>query len=513
MGVVTNPAARGLALAGTLILVAACRPAEIPAPRVLRVTLPSDLQTVDPHVSDTSGSFTVLGNVYQALVMTDPGLRRRPGLALRWHNPDPLTWDFELDPAARFHDGKPVLPADVVFSLNRPLSEPGLDVRYYLGDVSHAEISGPRSVRVRLKRRSPVLLHKLGHVFIVPAGSSRQSLERTPRGTGAYRIESWSPGLSLELVAAENGRLPPAPVERVALRVNVPPGETARRLLAGETDMGLLGLTRIAGTLSASEFAQHRRISLQMKYLAFDVGREVTPQVSGRNPFRDRRVRQAIHLGIDRQALVAGLPTDAMPANQLVPRHVFGFDAQLPETRSDPERARALLREAGFAKGFAVTLHSREILGEAAQLLAAQLPALGIDVRLKVQADPEYFEDLESQASLWLDRWSCTTGDSGELFENAFHSPDRARGLGEFNESGFHDESLDAAIEEALLVEDLPRRRVALAGLMQRIMTELAWIPLYTDGEVWAVRRSFEWKPRSDYWLQLAEVAPAGAVR
>ncbi len=513
MTAVTSAVARSMGRALMLLLLAACGPSPRPAARVLRVALPSDVQTVDPHVSNTSGSYTVLGNVYEALVVTDPGLRRRPGLALRWHNPDPLTWDFELDPRARFHVGKAVDPADVVFSLNRALSQPDLGARYYLGDVSRAEISGPMSVRVRLKRRSPVLLHKLGHVFIVPAGSSRSSLERAPRGTGAYRIESWTPGLGLDLAAASDGRRSPAPIERVRLRLNVAAGEAARQLKAGETDMALLGLTRGAEVLPAAEFAEHRRVSLQVKYLACVLGRSGTPQVAGRNPFRDRRVRQAIHLGIDRGALVAGLPTDAVAANQLVPRHVFGFDANLPEQGPEPDRARALLKEAGFDGGFAVTLHTREILSEAAQLLAPQLRRLGIEVRLQIQPDPEYFAALERDASLWLDRWSCTTGDSGEMFENAFHTPDSARGLGEFNESSFRDDALDAAIEEALLVEDLPRRRVALAGLMQRVMHELVWVPLYTDGELWAVRRSFAWKPRSDYWLQLAEVAPGDALR
>jgi ABC-type oligopeptide transport system substrate-binding subunit len=117
------------------------------------------------------------------------------------------------------------------------------------------------------------------------------------------------------------------------------------------------------------------------------------------------------------------------------------------------------------------------------------------------------------EASLWLDRFVCTTGDAAELFENVFHSPDPAAGLGSFNETGLRDAALDAAIAEALPLENLPRRRTALARIMRRLMHELVWIPLYTDAEVWAVRRSFAWRPRSDYWLRFAEVAPAGAGR
>lgn len=504
---------RRLLAAGALTLFGGCRSTP-PPPSLIRVALPSELQSLDPHVSYTSGAFTVLGNVYQALVVTDPGLGRRPGLAARWHNPDPLTWDFDLDPRARFHDGKALEPADVVFSLNRPLSEPDLDVRYYLGDVARVEITGPLSVRVRLKRRSPVLLHKLGHVFIVPAGSSRASLERRPRGTGAYRVVSWKPGHSLELEAAEDARQQRAPVRRAWLRVNVAPEDIASGLRGGETDMALLGSAATALDLPPAQFVVRRRGSLQVKYVGFDVERAGSPSGPGANPFRDRRVREAIQLAIDRPALASGLGNDALPAGQLVPRHVFGFDSSLAEVAPDRERARMLLRDAGYAGGLRATLHSRHILREAATAVVEQLRSVGVELTPIIQPDPEYFEVLKRRAaSVWLDRWACTTGDSGEMFENAFHSPDHGRGLGDFNESGFRDPTLDVAIEEALTLEDLPRRRAALADLMRRVMGEMVWIPLYTDEDVWVVRRPFAWQPRSDYWLQLAEVVPLHARR
>ena len=71
--------------------------------------------------------------------------------------------------------------------------------------------------------------------------------------------------------------------------------------------------------------------------------------------------------------------------------------------------------------------------------------------------------------------------------------------------------TLDAAIEKMLVIEDLAKRRVALENLMQSVMRELVWIPLYTDEEMWAVDRAFVWRPRSDYWLQLADVSAAMA--
>jgi peptide/nickel transport system substrate-binding protein len=495
-----------------LLLTIACRPTA--APPVLRVAMPWELVSLDPHVSDTTGTYTVLGNVYEPLVVADPGLGLRPGLARRWYNPDPLTWMFDLDGEARFHSGKRLGAADVVYSIKRILADTRFDMRYFLGDVAEVEAAGPLAVRLRLRRPSPILLNKLGHVYIVPAGATRETLDRDADGTGVFRVVAWESNRRLELAAA-GGRRSRTSVQRIQLVLSASPEAGARLLLAGEADMALLGLTPAAAALPPSEFAQHRRPSLQVKYLGFDLrpvaahGRRAGPVV-----YRDRRVREAIHLAIDRNALVTGLPGHAAPVNQLVPRHVFGFDTELPELHADRERARSLLNEAGLGRGFAATLHTRQLLEEAAQLVAEQLKTLRIDVRLIVLPDAEYFPVFDRrEPSLWLDRFVCTTGDSAELFENVFRSPDPGAGLGAFNETGFSDASLDAEIDAALSLENLPRRRAALAGVMRRVMKELPWVPLYTDAEVWALRRSFVWKPSSDYWLQFAEVVPAPGGR
>jgi len=219
-----------------------------------------------------------------------------------------------------------------------------------------------------------------------------------------------------------------------------------------------------------------------------------------------------VQLALDRSRLAAELPSHAMAANQLVPRQVFGYNARLPEPRPDRERAKALLREAGFPNGFNTTLHTRQILGEAAEPVRRELHEVGIELEVVVLPDPEYFPGLQKHAfSLWLDRWSCTTGDAGELFENALHSSQPIRGLGVYNESAYVNPALDAAIEKMLVIEDLAKRRVALEDLMESVMRDLVWIPLYTDEEVWAVDRGFVWRPGSDYWLHLADVSAAVA--
>jgi peptide/nickel transport system substrate-binding protein len=492
-----------------LLLLVGCAPKRPPSERV-RVTLSTELSTLDPHVSDTTGAYMVLGNVYETLVAVDPGLGLRPALAARWYNPDPLTWTFELEPRARFHSGRVFSSADVVYSIRRVIEDSNLDARYYLGDIASVEATGRLAVRITLKRRSPVLLSKLGHLFIVPDGSTAARLDRTSDGTGPYRVSSWLPGRKLEMERVESPRRPLPPITRAEIRVNVPPPDAVRAIAGGEADMAQVGLAGLASELSAERFVRHQRASLRLKYLGFDLRATSSPFVEHGNPFRDRRVGVALPVALYRAALVAALPTPASVANQLVPRHVFGFDADLVQPEPDAVRARHLLRDAGLPGGFTVTMHTREILLEGAEIVQRQLRAAGIEVRLMSLPDAEYFRRFKQREPVfWLDRFACTTGDSGELFENVFHSSDPARGMGEFNETGYSNPGLDRAIESAVAVEDLSKRRVALSDLMRRVMDELLWVPLYTDDEVWAVGRTFVWTPRSDYWLQLADVAPA----
>jgi peptide/nickel transport system substrate-binding protein len=288
--------------------------------------------------------------------------------------------------------------------------------------------------------------------------------------------------------------------------------EAERGLASGEYQMAQLELARDQTPGAGDGFAVQTRGTLYVKYLAFDLGRARTPFVPlPVNPFLDRRVREAIHLGLDRERLVGRLPTRGIPASQLVPRDIFGFAPSLPDPRHDPERARALLREAGFAGGFSATLHTRAILQDTGAIVKEQLAEVGIQLQVEVMADSDHFAALEAHdLSLWLDRWSCTTGESAELFETALHSRDEARGLGLYNESQYRNPTLDAAIERALELEAPADRGRALQALMAQVMQDLPWLPLYSDEEVWGLQNGYAWLPQVDFWLRLQDIHPTG---
>lgn len=188
-----------------------------------------------------------------------------------------------------------------------------------------------------------------------------------------------------------------------------------------------------------------KRSSIFVVQLGYDLKGETTPFCSTKpNPFRNRLVREALNLAVDRSELVARLSSFAVPAFQPVPSFVFGYSTKLPEPRHDPEAARACLARAGLPNGFHVTLHMRRQLLAAATILKEQLGRVGVRLRLEALPDPEFF-DLVGQhgASLFLSRWGQLTGDAGEMFDASVHTPDPERHLGALNFGGHSNRWLD----------------------------------------------------------------------
>lgn len=501
----------GLLAAPAGALACARRAAEAPPPRVLQIGLDHTVGGLDPHEgTGFSSGQEISYSLFEPLVELDGLMRAQPALARAWTTPDDFTLVLELRPGVRFHGGARLAAEDVVHSLERARRKE-LETVYYLADVETVRATGELQVEVRTRRPSPALLNRLSFVTIVPRGAEAEQLTRAPRGTGPYALAAWQPGRRLELVRNDDWWRGRPVFDRVVLEMGLGPERAAAGLLAGRYQVASLGLSPEATRVQRSPRHQLlARDSLFVTYLGMDLGRDRTPFVAGpRNPFRDPRVRRALHLGFDRAAVAKVLPGRAHPASQLVPRSVFGFDASLEAVAPDPGRARALLREAGFGGGFDVTLHTRSRYQQAAPLLAAQLAALGVRATVVFLPDADYFKAIERrELSLWIDNWGCTTGESGELFENAMHSRDAARGLGAFNESGHVDPVLDRLIEQSLLSMKRDERLRALKELMRQAMERLIWIPLFTSQNFYGLENGYAWEPRLDFSFRLTEITP-----
>lgn len=501
---------RGVMICALLAFAASCRwPASRDQPTLV-VAVPYELDTLDPHAEDRLSSFAILFNVYESLVDTDAEMRIRPGLAATWESPDPLTWVFHLRPSVTFASGKPLRAADVVYSLERLRGDKSLQIANFTRDVTEVEAPDDSTVRIRTATPSRVLLGKLRHVAIVPEGGGMATMGAGSDGTGPYVIDRWRRGDSVHLARNPHYGGPPPQIPEAQFLMGRGPGDCLEGLIAGRYRFVKCD-TRKADEAAArsGRIVVRRHESLYVKYLAFDVGRMVTPFCNVRpNPFRDPRVRGAVAAAIERGRIVSRLPTDATPATQLISRAVLGFNRDVPEALPDRDLARRLLREAGLGSGFEVVLHARPFVREAAHAIQEDLREIGIRVEVREVSDEEHFGRLRRRdVTLWLTRIGCSSGDAGELFEDLIHSPDAAGRFGSLNDGGYSNPELDAEIERGLAIGRPSDRLAALKNMMTAVLRDNVVVPLYVDGDVYAMDRTLGWEPRSDSEIRVAEIA------
>jgi peptide/nickel transport system substrate-binding protein len=527
----TKPAA----LAALLALALAAAPVAAPArAQELTVGMQGEPGTLDPQFNLLGTNTSALRNIYDTLLSRDPQLQLRPSLAESWRAVDDTTWEFKLRDGVRFHDGSPLTAEDVRFTVARVPNVPGNPNSYttYIQGIREVQVVDARTVRFLTEGPVPLLPVNLSNIFIL---SSAKGLRSTAEfnsgaaaiGTGPYRLASWQPGqpLVLERNATYFGTAPAW--SRVSFRPIPSDGARVSALLSGDVDfINAVPLQDVA-RLEKSEGARRYRVfsgpSAYVYMLFPEIGKEPLPgtrdaqgQPLPRNPWKDARVRQAVSLAINRQGIVDRLMEGrARVANQAVPEGFFGHSPRIAPARFDAERARSLLREAGYPNGFQTTLacpndrfvNDSKICEAAAQ----QLQRVGIRVELNALPRATFFpararRDWPMHAA----GWGSLTGESSYFLTSQIHTPDRALGLGAINYSGIGDPAIDALIQRARRTLDEAQRRALLEEAMEKTMADELVIPILTFESVWAGRADrVNFTPRGDEETLAIEVTPA----
>jgi peptide/nickel transport system substrate-binding protein len=456
----------------------------------VRVAIHSAPQSFDPHLQNEVLTSAVLANVYDALTEFDGESRIGPALAAEWRNPDDRTWVFRLRQGVRFHDGRLMTADDVVFSLDRARRHPGTAMASYLVEVETARAIDPSTVEVRTKRPFAALLAKLTMIAVVPTGSLAR-ISR-PVGTGSYRLgRMGTDGFDLAPVAGgwRKGRkaLP------LAFVVEPNPQRRVERLLAGEADIA----TDLPGDAIEvlREAACCRELALPGSTVEYLRLAPIEP------PFRDRRVREAIDLAIDRPAFVSGAHHGlGLPVGQLVVPGVFGFAPDLKATVRDVPRARRLLAESGYPNGFDVVLEYRP--GRRAGLLVTQLAEVGVRVTPRETLWTDLHPRIrKGEVSFYLGGVVAPTAEASDVLDGFVHTRDEAKGYGTTNHSRYSNPRADELIEAAAASLGMTRRRELLQEAMRVVMADLYLLPIAGLYEVYGVRNGVRFSPRLDMRL------------
>ena len=466
-----------------------------PAKDTLVVLMASDPLSLDPNRSVELSTDAVLANAYQGLVTLDENLHPQPQLAKSWEHPTPERWRFHLR-EARFHDGTPVTAPMVRDALLRVRDDATLDAAQFLRPAQ--EITAPDESTVEIATREPrALLSSLAFVYVTKPNSV--GVFPPFLGSGPYRLTERVPGQQIRLVRFDSywGARPEFP--ELLVKPIPEAGERLRLLQRGDADIAY-GMTPELAERAGPGFRFLHGPGLSVFYLGFDLRERPG------NAFADRRIREAFHLALDREAIVQ----QALRGRGLVPTQpvaplVLGFEPDLPAPRHDPVRARRLLAEAGHAQDLSVRLDFPRARSQVARLVQEQLARVGVRLALNPLAG-DGVHDLakEGQSTFFMSGWSCSSGEASEFFEFCLHTP--GRGLGAGNYGFYSNRRLDEIAEtNAALLNPLERQTV-LREAARIAMRDLPLLPLFIEDDIFGVRDGLLVKPRTDGEIRLAEV-------
>lgn len=482
---------------------------KVPASEPYTISVPYDLDSLVPGARNRLSDFSLLSNLYEPLVVTDANLSPHPALAVRWSNPDALTWLFELRPGVSFQDGQPLTAEDVVWTFERLMAGRGLEMSGYVSTIRSVRARDAGTVEIRTAAPVGILLNKLRFVLVVRRGEDTPVLGDRVNGTGPYRLESWKRSEHLSLVRNDRYWGPRPALGRLRIALNRTPDVALADFLSGRSRFVQSNAKASEAALKALPGVELRRnSSVSVKFLYFDVARETSETVTGgKNPFRDVRVRRAVSLAIDRAELVRRLSLPAAQAHQLVTPFIFGYDPSRRPIPYDPKEASRLLAEAGWPEGFELEFPARGLFSESAVLVAEMLGRVGIRARVTSLSEREWFEAVDANRfAMTLSRFGCPTGDASDMLENALETQEREKGIGLTNYSRYSSPLIDDLIGQASRELEMSRRKTLLFEATARVLEDLPVVPLYVDQDLYAFRSGIEWTPRNDNFLIASEI-------
>jgi peptide/nickel transport system substrate-binding protein len=430
---------------------------------------------LDPITIADEGGLAVLGQTGEYLAWSDDHLRLLPRLATSWtHNADGSVWTFQIRRGVKFHDGSPLGAEDVAATLNR-LADPKVgsnSLSTFAGVLSksNTQAVGPYTVAFHLDAPNgnfPYLVSSDNYNAIILPRNYDGNWDKTFIGTGPWKLESFTPQVGVNYVPNLDywrGRTGP---DRNELKFY---GEEQAQVLGLEgNQVDVLAHFDVSGgkslltdpTVRTVQFgsASHRQIHMR----------------NDREPFKDKRVRQAMALLVDRRALVKGLlATKSDYGNDSPFAPIFkSTDRSVPQRQRDVAKAKALLAAAGMPKGFSVQLDTLTHfeLPDLAQVIQDNASAAGIKIKLNIADPGTYYGSAVFGKSPWLDSVMGLTDYGHRGVPNVYLTAPLTT-KGPWNAAHFHNPVYDRLVADYVGSLDLQSQRRAARKIQLMLLDE-----------------------------------------
>jgi peptide/nickel transport system substrate-binding protein len=523
--------------------------------RNIRWARSSDSLTLDPHSYNEGSTHSINHQIYEPLIIRDHQGKPLPALAESWSiTSEPTVWEFKLRKGVTFHDGSPFTADDVIFSFDRARL-PSSYMKSLLSSVESMAKVDDHTLQIKTKGPNPNFPAYLNDLFILskiwatknnalkpqdfkdikdaksaeavpaevkpvdPKAPVPKAVEPKPKdeyfairnanGTGPFALVSREP--DVKTVMKRNDAywgLKPGPGQvplEIAELTFLPIKSDAERVAALQSgdvdfvqDVPVQDLQKLSTDtkLRVNVGQENRSI-----FIGLNVGREELKfsDAKGSNPLADKRIRSAISMAINRAAIQKNVMRgQSLPTGIIAPPGVNGYSKELDVIPPfDLLKAKALVVEAGFPDGFALTLHCPNDLyvnDEAiCQALVSQLAAIGIKLNLVVQSKLAHFALIQKSppdTDMYLLGRGVPTLDSHYIFELLHHT--RTDKAGGWNATRYANPELDKLIEALTRQTDLTQRNQSIAQIWRQVQEEGMYVPLHIQTLAYAMKADIE---------------------
>ncbi|MDZ4358909.1 MAG: ABC transporter substrate-binding protein [Variovorax sp.] len=511
---------------GTASLVlAAMITAGVASAQTVRIGNQGDALSMDPHSLNESLQLSVTGNVYEPLVGRDRNLKLVPALATSWKQTSPSVWRFELRKGVKFHDGTPFTADDVLFTFARASGD-GSDMKSYTNDVKEIRKVNDFTVDIETKGPFPILPDVLSLLFVMSKKWSEDNQATRPvdrrkgienaasfraNGTGPFRLRERQPNVKTSFVRNGNywGK-----IEGNVVNVEYTPvGNDSTRvaaLLSGQVDViEPVPLQDVARINASGKSKVMQGPELRTIFLGMDQKRDelLYSNVKGKNPFKDKRVRQAFYQAIDINGIQRTVMRGASkPTALLVGPGINGFDETMNvRPPYDTEAAKKLLAEAGYPNGFEVSMNcpnDRYVNdGAICEAVAANLARIGVKVNLQAETKGTYFPKiLRRDTSFYMLGWTPGTYDSHNALNALMRCVDD-KGSGQFNLGAYCNPKVDELTVKIQSETDKVKRDALIKEAFKLHSDDIGHLPLHQQALAWGVANNVELVQLADNFM------------
>jgi peptide/nickel transport system substrate-binding protein len=339
-----------------------------------------------PHLDPAAGAAAAIdevtyANVFEGLTRIDESGQVVPALAQSWSiSEDGLSYTFKLHNGVKFHDDSDFTADDVKFSIERAMAADSVNAQKALFDgITAVTVVDASTVTLTLSRPVGGLLYNLGwgDAVMVDAASAATNKEK-PIGTGPFKFDNWAKGSAIRLVKNPAYWGTPALLDQVEFRIIADPAAATAALLSGDVQV----FANFPAPEALPQFSADPRFTVA---IGTTEGETILSTNNKKPPFDNLKVRQAIAMTLDRQAVIDGaMFGQGTPVyTHFAPHNPAYVDLSAIYPR-DVAKAKTLLAEAGFPAGFKATLKLPPVTyaRRGGEIIAAQLREIGIELEL-----------------------------------------------------------------------------------------------------------------------------------